>query len=643
MSFHIGGQMVSRRKALFALFCGCTVAMLASCGGSNRNVQNPTAPPSNPVAISFQPAPPSTISLGANATLNAVVTNDPNSLGVDWALVCGSSSNCGSLSSLHTASGATVTYTPPPVISGNSQTFTIEAFATADYSSNVVARLAVTGFASNLKGTYVFETKGIDANGPFQMAGVIVLDGNGGISSGEQTHSDSLLSVSDSITGGSYSIGPDGRGSLTITTADQAIGQQGVENLSLVFLSSSEALIATMDNPNLQPSFETSAGTLDLQTTTPAPAAGYAFVVHGIDLSSQPMAMGGVLNIDSPGTISGSGSVADQDDAGTLLPNAPVSGTVTTPDAFGAVKFNLTASFSLNPIQLTGYIVDGQHVKLIESDMDGSGAGVGSTSGIALGQGSATGTFAGNQSFAGNYVFGVLGEDLSALPSSLASVGRLSADASGNVNSGYNDEFLEGSSLEISDSLSGSYTLDSSGTGRVDSTINFSVNGPGPELIFYLTGNGNPALVLDHDATAGALGTGLANLQTTSAFSFNGKYGLSFTQGVGPLENDATGQISADATSGALSGILDSNLDFSGQPNTPLSGIFATPGGNGRFTGTLSNSFFPSPGRTPSTLTFAFYLIDSGHGYFIETDSMASGELTFGYLAARTPVCSACQ
>ncbi len=78
-------------------------------------------------------------------------------------------------------------------------------------------------------------------------------------------------------------------------------------------LSSSQALIATLDNPNLQSSIETSAGTMDLQTSKAAPSAGYAFSVGGIDVNFQPMVMGGVFNIDAPNTISGNGNVADQD------------------------------------------------------------------------------------------------------------------------------------------------------------------------------------------------------------------------------------------------------------------------------------------------------------------------------------------
>ena len=158
----------------------------------------------------------------------------------------------------------------------------------------------------------------------------------------------------------------------------------------------------------------------------------------------------------------------------------------------GSLKLNLTASFAQTPLQFTGYIVDGLHIKLIESDNDGTGTGFGSTTGVAIGQGANTARFTSNQSFAGNYVFQLLGQGFSGLPTSLASVGQFTADTSGNL-TGHNDEELNGLSVEISDSFSGTYVLDPTGTGRVDSSVSFNTNGPGPEFIFYLTGGGNPA------------------------------------------------------------------------------------------------------------------------------------------------------
>lgn len=629
------------RRWILSLIPAALISVFSGCGGST-NVQNPPPPDITPVSIAFQPAPVESISLNATAALTAVVENDSTNAGVDWSLVCGNSATCGSLSPLHTASGAAATYTPPSSLSGNSQSATIVAFATADHSKNIVTPMTVTGFGSSLQGTYVFQTQGTDVNGAFQLAGVVVLDGAGGITSGEQTHSDYLLTVSDAITGGQYSIGADGRGTLTINTADTSIGQQGIENFSLVYLSSSQALITTFDDPNLSPSSETSTGTMDLQTSKAAPTGGYAFAVSGTDIFLEAMAMGGVMNIDSPRTISGAGSVVDLDLVGSVFPSGALSGKTSQVDSFGSLKFTLTTDFSATPLKFTGYIVDAVHIKLIESDNNGSGAGFGSTAGVAIAQGTATGTFTDNAAFAGRYVFGILGQDLSGFPTSLASVGRFTADIHGNLTNGSNDEFLFGFGFAISDAITGTYTLDPSGTGRVDSFTDFRNNGPGPEFIFYLTGNGNPALVLDADVNIGSLGAGLAYPQAAAPFSFDGKYGLNFTQNSGGTEVDATAQITVDGTAGTLSGIVDTNLFFSPQPNTALTGTFGTIPNTGRFTGKLTNTFFPTIGSSPNTLSMAFYLIDSGHGFFVETDSLSSGMLSFGFFATRTPVCQDC-
>ena len=618
------------------------LGVLAACSSSNT-LQNPPAPASTPVSIVFQPAPPASITQNANAPLTAVVSNDPSNEGVDWTLLCAGNTNCGSLTPLHTASGSPTTFTPSTSGSGNSQSVTIEAFATADHTKNVLTSVGIVGFASNLKGSYVFATQGVDANGgPFQLAGVVTLDGTGAITGGEQTHSDYVLTYSDSISGGSYTIGPDGRGTMTLNTADQNIGQLGVENFAIVYLSNSRVLVETLDDPNLQPSNETSSGTMDLQTSTTAPSGGYAFAVNGTDLALDPLAMGGIINIDSPNTISGAGSVIDQDLAGTLVKKATLSGTTTAPDSFGSLSFTLNVSFNSTPLVFTGYIVDSTHIRLVENDNNGSGAGFGATGGIAISQGSATGTFKNKSSVAGNYVFGILGQDLTGLTTSLASAGTLTADATGKVTSGYNDEYLSGFGDEISDSFTGTYKLDTSGDGRVDTTITFKHNGPGPEFILYLTGNGNPPLVLDADSKIGSVGTGIAYPQAASPIPFKGTYGLYFTQGAFGGENDGTASVAVDQTAGTLSGTVDTNFLLSSLPDTALSGTFGVISATGKATGTMTNTFFPSPGATANTIAVSYYLIDSTQGFFIETDSLNSGELLFGYFAARTPLCQGC-
>jgi hypothetical protein len=654
---------VPTRRWILSILPAAMMAALAGCGGggSTFNVKNPPPPPTSAVAIAFQAAPPTSIAINTTASFTATVKNDASNAGVDWSLSCKVVPSCGTLSTLHTTSGGSVTYTPPASFAGNSDAVNIVAYATADHTQNVVAPLIVSAFGSNLKGTYVLQAQGIDVSLlPYQFGGVIVLDGNGGVTFGEQTvnfydqNIGSSITKSDSITGGSYFLGGDGRGVITINTTDQDVGQSGVETFSFVCLSPVQALIAQTDFN------ESATGTMDLQTSNVAPSGGYAFVVSGTDLATaSPVAFGGVFNIDSPNTISGAGSIADQNLAGTLTLKQPLSGTLSTPDLLGAVTLNLTIPGfpSATAFQFTGYIVDATHINLIESD-NNSGSGSGSTGGLAIGQGSATGTFVDDSSFSGSYVFGLVGTDLTgSTPSTMTSVGLFTADGAGGLANGFTDTLLQQNGAQgtagsqISAAISGIYSVDIKGTGRVlplfthfspPTKPSFS-----PKLIFYLTGNGNPALVLDGSDTSGAInypsvGAGIAYPQSAGPFTFGGDYGFSFTQQNG-TENDGTGAMTANPAANTLSGVVDANSGFNPTSNNSLSGTFGTPAAaaNGRFPGTFSSPIFDF-----SPFAMDYYAIDSNHGFFIETDlvnpTAPSAVVTFGYYAARTAVCAGC-
>lgn len=674
--------MATQRWILF-LLAAAMISSLAGCGGSTANVQNPPPPPQSKVSIAFQSEPAASVAVGFSENLTAVVSNDPSNAGVDWSLTCQNPPNCGSLSALHTASGVSTTYTAPSTLSSSTMSVEIVALATANLNQNVVAPITITTFDSGLKGNYVLQAQGVDANGGpnYQFAGVVVLDGNGGISSGEQTinfvdpNTGLLVTKSDSILAApnSYFLGSDGRGTITLTTSDNDIGGNGIETFALVLLSNSQALISQMDFGNAVTG-ASATGTMDLQTSTTAPSGGYSFAVSGLEIAKTlPLAFGGVFNIDSPNTISGNGSVADEILAKKVNATAVgISGTLTPPDPFGAVTLNLTAGFGVGnklvPLQFTGYIIDNTHINLIESD-NTSGAGFGSTAGIAIGQGNATGSFINSTSFSGTYVFGIPGVDLSNAnisPATLTAVGLFTADGSGNFKNGFTDTFLlfntaQGTvnepqaGAQISAPFTGTYSVDSTGTGRASSTsITFNpepTHGYQPVFFFYLTGNGNPPLVLEGgDTHYPSVGTGIAYPQSASSTTFSGDYGFSFTQENG-TENDGTAQmnVTPSATPPSLSGIADLNFEFGANLDQPFTGGFSTPAPNGLFPGTLVGT----NNNTVSSVVFSpqinvdYYIIDPGHGFFIETDlvtqgAQQNGQVSIGYYAARTPLCDGC-
>ena len=658
---------MATKRWILSLLPVAMIAGLAACG-SGAPVQNQPPPPSAKLTIDFSTAPTSPLPLNQTTTMVAEVKNDSKNYGVDWSLTC-ASSNCGTLSAKHTDSGASVTYTPPVSLPANSETVSIVAFATADHTANVPVSIDVTAFGSTLTGAYVFQAQGSDFSfNPYQIAGVIVLDGNGGITSGKQSvnffdnNVGALVSRPDDITGGSYFVGPDGRGTITIKTNDTDIGGNGVETFSLLFISNSALHIAQMDFGDAQTGVS-ATGTMDLQTGIAIPSGGYAFVASGFDIANQlAAAMGGVFNIDSPNTISGIGSVADQNLGGTLTVKQPLSGTISDPDSLGIVTLNLTVpGFLTTDFQFTGYIVDDTHIRLIESD-NPDGAGAGATAGLAVAQGSVTGTFIDDTSFSGTFAFGVLGVDMAiGTPSTLTAAGLFTVDGAGAVANGFTDTFLQSnanqgtSGAQIRASFSGTYSVDKKGTGRVLTTFNHFLPRPTPpyqaRFFFYLTGNGNPPLVLDGGDTLGnypSLGAGIAYPQAASPLTFGGNYGFSFTQQNGG-ENDGTAVMTADPTAGLLSGTADSTLINAGDTN-PLDhgfiGNLTPPASDGRFAGSISNSTGTPFFSANPTIPLDFYIIDQDHGFFVETDlvdpNTPSAQVSFGYYIRRQPVCNGC-
>ena len=708
--------MVNRRW-IFFLLSSTLIAALAGCGSSGTfNPQNSAPPPPAGVGIIFQPLPPGSIQIGATTTITVAVSNDPSIDGVEWNLSCKNAGNCGTLSALHTCpdggtcqAGASsystsVIYTPPANMPGNSEVVNIAGFATADNTKSVLASINVTGFGASLKGTYVLAAQGSDSSfNPYQFAGVIVLDGNGNITSGQQTVNFSDNGVLASRTSqiipsgapgsavqSSYFLGADGRGTITLNTADSDINPDGTtpEMFSFVFLSSSQALITALPTPTLNVS---GTGTMDLQDpefqTTPSPAlpaGGYAFVVSGTDTGLLPQAFGGILDLDSSNKVVSGGSTMDEVISGqggppiksTAAPSGSVSNA--TPPFGGVITLNLTVTFPNNPsvvdsLTFTGYIVDATNIRLIESDST-----FGLTAGRAIAQGPAPGTFT-DADFSGTYVFGVLGTDLSStFPNNFTSAGVFDAGSgTGSPGTGFMDAALPAfvnpntgvTGAEISASFNGPTAVDGKGLGRVLSAFNTFVPRPNPgfnpTFVFYLTGNGNPALVLAFstrvDPITGSpdyplLGTGIAYSQSTAPTfpdpDHGVGYGLSFTQQNG-AEFDGTGLMvaSATATPPSFSGTVDNNtgLDnlFSGTFPSPYSNDCLT-GLPGCFVSTLSNvqssAFVGTSPNGNYALAADFYIIDEDHGFFVENDLSAlvaaglTPQVSLGYYACRNSV-----
>src|ERR1019366_10101093 len=123
-----------------------------------------------------------------------------------------------------------------------------------------------------------------------------------------------LTSETDPIlpAGSGYSLGPDGRGSITLNTGNNNIGGNGIETFTFAYLNSSHALIAQGDLGTAATG-ASATGTMDLQTSTTAPVGGYAFLASGTDpTGAVPTALGCILDVDSSSNVVTAISVIDE-------------------------------------------------------------------------------------------------------------------------------------------------------------------------------------------------------------------------------------------------------------------------------------------------------------------------------------------
>jgi hypothetical protein len=619
-----------------AIPSGATVTITATLSSDSSQSVSATVKITAPQAIvvSFLGVPPASLQINATVPLSVQIMNDVSaSPQVTWTVTCGSAA-CGLFHPTTTTNEEQTNYTAPAAIpTGNSVTVT--ATSVTDPTKSVSASIMITPAAATLaNGTYVFHLSGPVGTGANSIAGVFVAQ-NGTITGGEQDLVSYAINqnagqssyFSDQIFGGSYATTPDGNLQIVLQTNDLNIGNQGSETIDGVIVSASRVLITELNG-------SIGTGTLDLQTSTAAPSGGYAFTTFGVDLDGQPAGIGGVLNVDGSGTLPGSGTMSGNGSVIDVNDNFVFSGaqalgasTVSSPDTFGRVEFELNpgtgATFQL--LNLAGYLVDGEHIRLVETSNDGFRGVLGGT---ALSQGANTGGFLASSIAGDSFVFGTSGEDNNG---PLQVAGVLTTNTGGTVTGTLNWNDLTGTTTQSPTAFTGSYTVDSTGrttlSNLTDTGATFNY-----QFEFYLTGSGQ-ALVLSGAPAAATtqMIAGRAVQQTTASFSassFSGTYAMNADQLAtvsGALGSEsAVGPITSapGATTDTVTGFVDFG---SGGADFPVSGSL-TAAANGIFTGTLS-------GLNPTSYTtadsFAFYLADSSEAIVIETDNT---QLTLGYL-----------
>lgn len=480
---------------------------------------------------------------------------------------------------------------------------------------NFVLTNIVPGAQPLAAGNYVYSISGEDnhptGGRPYFVAGVFTVNSSGAVTGGEQTFSD-FANRADNIVGRTSSVvaGNNGNVLITLDTGDTSIGVKGLETFDASMITTSNGLLIEYD------AWASGSGTLDLQTSTAAPSGGYAFFTGGLDAFGRPIVIGGVVNVDSVGGISGAGSVFDQNDGGTLSPDQLfAASTVTSPDALGRVVFTLKPKFQNSRVfwfMMVGYIVDANNIKWVEDGVDDNLEGT--TGGVAVGQNGKNGTYNMSSLSGGSGVFGAAGQDGNG-PLQMAGLLTFNADGSVSGNLSYNDLVALTPQGGHTLAAGATYTVDASGSGRVTiANVSDGVNTFTYQL--YLADNGAPVISMDGTDQV----SGLDYVQTGSGSfteaSFTGNYVLNenqhdtFSTFFG-FPHDGIGSITADGTS-AFTGSLDQNIDLVPTPGSAggVTGTF-TSDANGVFTGTISGINTVSPATVDN---FTFYSIGASNG-----------------------------
>ena len=597
------------RYSSYLLLAIAAVMMIAGCGGSGSS-PNPPNPPA--ILVTFSPQAPSTMNTNATTGLTAVVGNDNADGGVKWSVSCGNSP-CGSFSSGSTASGAATQYTAPGAVP-TPATVTVTATSVTDSTKSASASITITVPQPVVAdGNYIFHLAGQDGTGNYYVAGAFTVQ-NGVIAGGEQDLVDAGVITSDTLLASGSSLSyTNGNIQIVLNTGDSSVGVNGVETFRGTVVSNARVLISEFDT------FATGTGSIDLQTSTAAPAGGYAFNLGGLDgtANQNPLSVGGILNISGV-SLAVNNSVLDYNDGGSVAQNQTfASGTVSAPDAFGRVVFTLNPSVSsgLPSFELAGYTIDTNQIQLVETN-DTLGGDLGGT---ALGQGSNTGQFKQASVAGSSYAFEANGQDGDGMVQIAGGFG-LNVDGTVSGDLTLNDlTYHFGSQI-----TSGTYTVDP--TGRV--TLNVTVtsgslpNNPSFTFQLYLDGNGN-ALELGVDQSQST--AGLAFVQQAPSSEFEGSYAMN-VYGFSNINNEPawSGVGPLTVASNSFSGYTDQSLQ-----NADNSASALTPGVSLSGSEDNSNGLLTLYGLNASDAQaqsgFGYYPIDGTRVIAIEVDGQQMG------------------
>jgi hypothetical protein len=493
---------------------------------------------------------------------------------------------------------------------------------------------------SNLKGTYAFVTNGeVFVSGgitatPLARAGSFLADGLGNITGGvEDANSAGTVSPPIAITGGSYTVKPDGRGTLTLL-----FGQASI-NFGFTLTSINGGLL--IDETSNANQASTGSGNFIKQDPNSFLLSGiagpYVFDFSGFDSNVFPESFIG--RFDAANGVFNSGFFDDNDNFNLI--NGSFVGNYS--------QDNLNPSFPLGTFgrgvaQLAGqsfvfYIVNSNRVRFISTSN-------GMLSGDAVAQNNTIPADVG--AINGGFAFVAAGA--SSAGSGITRIGRFTAAGSATLTNVLQDTNNSGKFFQTNSTLATGITLDPANPGRGTFTFTDPAFPTAPsKFIFYLS-SATQGVIQEVTTSGGALvavADGSLSAQSGGPFTtsnVSGPYalnwsGLSFQQnGQFIDEEDLVGQVAISNL--FLTGTSDIFQFTNGVPVTNLatSGkiAFAGDGTGGDGTGSsgLRNTM-PISLNGNSQIQFVVYFVNPQLAFFTNNSNSSTTRIVAGVLQAQ--------
>ena len=557
------------------------------------------------VSSSNQISCSATASTGALVPVNWTVSNK-NHAGV--------TTNLGSISSQGIYTAALV---PPP-----GQVVTITATSQASTTETLTTTVNVVFGNAALSGPYVFSTTGrLPTQAYWARTGSFTLGGGSlsGIEDVNQGGSPNIVTTQRSFTG-SYSIGPDGRGTMQFcegTSTACPLGSPATAYFNIAVFSTSQpsvnqAQMIEFSAPGSTSAFTIAGGEMLSQSQSVFSAGSgnlsgtYSFDFAGISAAGTTQSNVGDFVANGHGSIvQGSttpGSVPGEIDTNIVGTTSQAAVASTT----YSISANGRGTMTLNGLNFAFYPISSSRAKFIEIDTPAPSI----LQGDAYIQQSSSTCGWGLSALNGLAVYETSGSSAAGVIGDLGSFTASSTGATGTISTASIDENNAGTVASTVGTLTGGYTLDSCGRG----TMTVGAH----NYVFYVIASSNAVL---QETTSGVSAHGLLLPSQGGPFvdtTLTGSYAfrLGGTDANANRE-DFLGQLTSAGTGTGLTGTLDLN-DF-GTTQTPVAisgGSYPPPAAGIRETMMLPLSTNP-----PSTRNFVFYMVSPTLFYVLDTDA----------------------